>query len=253
VRDALRAIETALDRTDRAGLRLPFWWRDDDAVEPSPALDRLLALAEARGLPLALAVIPARAVPALAERLAEAPRAAVLQHGYAHARHERPGGKKAELGDDRPLALILAELAEGRARLRRLVGPALLPVLVPPWNRIGEAVRAGRAQAGLPRLSVFGPSREGAPAEVNTHLDIIDWKSRAGLPHETAAMLLAREIARRTAGDPEPVGLLTHHLVHDGQAWALLEDLLGLLAGHPAVHWPEPGELFAARTALTSA
>ena len=46
-----------LDRWEEAGLVAQFWWRDDDAVAPSPRLDRLMAVAESA--PVALAVIPA--------------------------------------------------------------------------------------------------------------------------------------------------------------------------------------------------
>ena len=61
-----------LDAWTADGRRATLWWRDDDAAEPDAALERLLALAATHGLPLALAVIPARATRALAQRLAEA-------------------------------------------------------------------------------------------------------------------------------------------------------------------------------------
>ena len=48
------------------GLHLPIWWRDDDAIAPTPALDRLAALAEDLSLPVHIAVIPKHAEPALA-------------------------------------------------------------------------------------------------------------------------------------------------------------------------------------------
>ena len=71
------------DRLDRElaawaaeGREATFWWRDDDAVAATPALDRLLRLTESGGVPLALAVIPAPAEPGLAERLATQPQRA---------------------------------------------------------------------------------------------------------------------------------------------------------------------------------
>ena len=64
-----RHLSEELDAWAEAGRSASLWWRDDDAVEPSPALARLLTLASARDLPLALAVIPARASEALAEWL----------------------------------------------------------------------------------------------------------------------------------------------------------------------------------------
>ena len=49
---------------------LPFWWRDDDAIEPTPALDRLDALAATLDIPVHLAVIPDPARQSLAARVA---------------------------------------------------------------------------------------------------------------------------------------------------------------------------------------
>lgn len=36
-----------------AGLEVEFWWRDDDAGRPTPALDRLLRTASRNDVPLA--------------------------------------------------------------------------------------------------------------------------------------------------------------------------------------------------------
>ena len=92
------ALRDELDTWAEAGRTATLWWRDDDAVEPTPALDRLLALAARHEIPLALAVIPARASTALARRIAgSGPRIAPLQHGYAHRNHAPPSEKKAEL------------------------------------------------------------------------------------------------------------------------------------------------------------
>ena len=63
-------LSAELDAWAAAGRTATFWWRDDDATAPTPELGRLLRLAGAHGAPLALAVIPAEAGPALAEALA---------------------------------------------------------------------------------------------------------------------------------------------------------------------------------------
>ena len=56
-------------RWQEAGRTADLWWRDDDAADAGPELDRLLAIQRDTGAPLALAVVPARATPALADRL----------------------------------------------------------------------------------------------------------------------------------------------------------------------------------------
>jgi hypothetical protein len=62
----------------------------------------LLDSAASRNTPLALAVIPADAEPALNERIAGLPGLAILQHGYAHQNHAPATEKKQELGPHRP-------------------------------------------------------------------------------------------------------------------------------------------------------
>ena len=96
-------------------------------------------------------------------------------------------------------------------------------------------VRAGvRHVRDLDRLPLSPAERAAAQAAAANHkvrapkayLDLIDWTARRALPRARAYAGLCAEIERRLAGDPEPIGLLTHHLVHDGQAWALLDELL---------------------------
>ena len=50
-----------LDAWATAGRCATLWWRDDDAAQPGPALERLLALSAGHGWPVTLAVIPAKA------------------------------------------------------------------------------------------------------------------------------------------------------------------------------------------------
>lgn len=236
----------SLDRAAQLSPPLQFWWRDDDAVTVTPALERLLALARRHDLPLALAVIPKGADEALAARIAEEPRVAILQHGWQHRNHAARHEKKAELGSQRPLAAVVDELRRGFERLRRLFPDAFLPVLVPPWNRIDESVSAARRDVGLIGLSTFGPAPAGEAHQVNTHLDIIDWRARGPLPRAAAYAQLCRQVERRLGGDAEPLGILTHHLVHQDASWAFLDELFGIAARHPAVAWPPVGDLFGA-------
>ncbi|HYE00178.1 MAG TPA: hypothetical protein VEH84_12405, partial [Alphaproteobacteria bacterium] len=158
-----------LDLWGAAGRVATLWWRDDDAVAATPALDRLLAPA----LPLTLAVIPAAAEPGLAERLRTAPAVTVAQHGWSHADHAPPGAKSIELGG-RPAAAVAADLAAGRDRLAALFGERFRPVLVPPWNRIDPAVLPLLPGLGYAGLSTFTPRRaaEAAPrvVRVNSHV-----------------------------------------------------------------------------------
>jgi peptidoglycan/xylan/chitin deacetylase (PgdA/CDA1 family) len=225
-----------------------FWWRDDDATAPTPALDRLLALQRKHHVPVVLAVIPARAETSLAERLAGEAGARVMQHGWAHANHAPVGASKAELGPDRPSALILGELARGQLVLDALFGQ-WLRVLVPPHNRIAAAVSAALPSAGYIGLSTYNARTKAVKGlvQVNTHVDIMNWVTRRFGGTEEALSLAIRHLQARRTGtaDPdEPTGLLTHHLAHDAAAWDFTDAFLGAVKEHPAARIADPSALF---------
>ncbi len=241
-----------LDAWAADGRRATLWWRDDDAAEPGAALERLLALAVTHDLPLALAVIPARATKALAQRLAEAEGVTLLQHGYAHRNHAPAGEKKVELGPERLAVEVLEELAHGRILMTELFGPGWFPVLVPPWNRIADNLTPALTGLGYSGLSAYGPRRavQAAPGltQINCHADIMRWAAPRGFVGEAEALdLLTGHLGARRAERAdvdEPTGLLTHHLAHDAACWAFLDALIARLTDHPAVRFVAAAEAF---------
>jgi len=92
------ALDEEFARWRNAGQEPRFWLRDDDAGEPGPALDRLIALCEKFEVPLLLAVVPERAGPALGERLRDVRLVRPCVHGIAHRDNAREGERKIELG-----------------------------------------------------------------------------------------------------------------------------------------------------------
>jgi hypothetical protein len=243
--DERQRLVDLLDLASTRPATFRFWWRDDDAETTTPQLARLLDLASRLDLPLALAVVPAGATPELASRLGRAAQVYVLQHGWNHQNHSPPSEKKMELGDHRSREAIERELRLGFERLRRLFPETFLPVLVPPWNRIGAAAKASMAAAGLAGLSAFGPADPAALHQANVHLDIFAWRpARRPLSAGEIYAGLCREISRRLGGEVEPIGIMTHHLVHTEESWTALADCLALLRSHSAVTWPTIPELF---------
>jgi len=236
MKPALAPVTEELHAWRDQGLVLPMWWRDDDATEPTPALDRLIRMAAGLGAPLHLAVVPDPAGPELADRLASTSGIFVLPHGWRHRNHAPPGEKKAEFGDHRPLPAMLGEIVQGWERLQHLFGARALPVFTPPWNRISPALAAALPGLGMTALSTYLPRRrkQAAPGllQVNTHVDPIDWRRRrlldpAAMASGAAALLKAR---REGFGcNDEPFGLLTHHLVHDDRGWSLIAALVETL------------------------
>ena len=99
--------------------------------------------------------------------------------------------------------------------------------------------------SALRGLSTFGAAARDDPHQVNTHLDIFEWRpKRHPLSRVEAYAVLNPEIERRLTGEDEPIGILTHHLVHEEASWDFLDELLGSIAKHPAVRWPAVEELF---------
>ena len=230
------------------GLTLPLWWRDDDAIAPSPALDRLLALAEGFDAPLHLAVIPRFAGDGLAERLQDAAQALAIPHGWQHRNHAPADEKKAEFGAHRPTGVMLEEVTSGWRRIEKMFGPRALPVFTPPWNRLCPAVIDGLTGAGLAAVSTFLPRQTKYPSpnllQVNTHLDPIAWRAGGGLmdPAALAAEIAAQLIDRREgrADKSEPFGLLTHHLAHDERVWSFIAALVDVVTQSGVAKWTSP-------------
>lgn len=235
-------LRRELDAWAEHGKVAPLWLRDDDAVRPTPALDRFARLTYDANVPAVLAVIPAPADPTLADYLTQWPNVDVAVHGYAHTNHAPAGRKSEEFPVTRATTEIRSELSGGLHRLRSLFGPRALPLYVPPWNRLSREVAGLLPDLGFTALSGFGPHPIlGQPArlvEINTHIDIIDWRrNRGGRDHARLVATLAA--ALRAA----PLGILTHHLVHDTAAWTFLEHLFDLTSSHPAVRWSRAADL----------
>lgn len=249
---AWNALDAELNLWAKLELKPSLWLRDDDAIEPTPALDQLLGLCTKTRVPLALAVIPAGATAELAQRLQHLDRVSVLQHGFAHANHALGGEKKSEFAELRPLEAMTGELVQGRATLTRLFGDAALPVLAPPWNRIAKNLLEHLPAAGLAGLTRFKPRKAASPVpgirEVNTHVDLIQWREgRTGAPLiDILARITAHLTARRTgsADQAETTGILTHHLAMDATAWATLAALLHRLGPDNRVVWPPVPQIF---------
>ncbi len=238
------ALEAELARWRDAGRAADFWWRDDDATISTPALARLRSLAKETEVPLALA-----AIPAAADADALAGFRCVVMHGCDHRNRAAAGAKKSEFPEQESDDAALARLDAARERLARLAGERFVAALVPPWNRLKPALVARLPQAGLRGLSRYGARSNQAAgvAEVNTHVDIIDWRGARGFVGEELALGLALrhlEARRRGHADArEPTGVLTHHAVHDEAAWRFLAQLFEATRRHGAA-WADPAGFF---------
>ncbi len=244
-------LKRELDAWAAADRVAALWWRDDDAIEPSLALARLLDLTSARGIDLGLAVIPAGAIEDLAARLSDHAGVVVLQHGYRHHNHAPIGEPAVEVGGPRPVDEVLTDMRAGFRQLQSLFGERFAPVLAAPWNRIAPPVLPRLREAGFRGASAMGPraamSSSGDLTVVNAHLDPINWKKRRFAGRDKALAGLISELRDRRTGvsDPhEPLGLLTHHLDHDDALWVFLERLVEVTGAHPAAQWIDVHDAF---------
>ncbi len=242
-------LERELDAWAAAGRRATLWWRDDDAGRPGAALDRLLALLGDE-VPLCLAVVPARADETLAARLAPTS-VQVAVHGFDHRDRARRGGKKSEFPEDRDLDAGKAEIERGRIRLDEIFGARLLPLFVPPWNRLAAALVPALPELGFRGLSRFAPRHREFPVaglvEINTHVDPVAWHGGGFLGQRPVLESLVGHLAARRGGRAdadEPTGILSHHARHDEALWDFLANLKEALDGHRAAHWLSPVDAF---------
>jgi hypothetical protein len=236
-------FEASLDSAAARGRRLRYWWRDDDAGRHHPDLDRLLELAETLGVPLGLAVVPSWLSPTAQARIAASNQVTVLQHGFAHINHAAEGDKAVELGNRCP-AVILEELREGRDILADAFGAAFRPVLVPPWNRIDEALLPELRSIGFSGISTSGLIEDSPVAagigRINIHVDPVNWHGGRGFAGEEQML----DCLNSLLDADEPIGLLSHHLAMDEPCWAFFERLLKTLLRHPAAKIQAAGRLF---------
>lgn len=238
-------LDEELKAWEKMGRTATLWWRDDDAAQATPALERLLGLAARTGQQIHIAAVPALLDAEFIRALGGSREVCVLQHGYAHVNYAEKGEGAAEIGGHREPETVCQELAEGWRRLRGAGLPHLLPVLVPPWNRI-----AAEHLVHLPRLgyrivstSAARSSREAAGGllQVNIHCDPIRWKQGPRFRGTEAALgAIVNHLAARRSGAAdagEPTGILTHHLQTDALGWAFMEELLDRTAGRRRARW----------------
>lgn len=224
-----------------------FWWRDDDAAEPTRQLDALLQVAAGR--PLALAVIPCCATSDLAGRLSGEPHVSIFQHGWKHQNYAEEG-PNSEYPPGRSESAISAEFGEGFAKLSGLFGRQFLPVFTPPWHGLDESYLELLRAAGIKGISSKGrrPGRvQRGFIRNNIHCVPIQWTEPPsfGEPDPFVGQLVSHLEQRRSAADRgEATGILTHHLVQTQDSLEFVRDVLDLVTDHPSARLVEAAVLF---------
>ncbi len=228
-------LRPVADALDSAPDPVPVFVRDDDGGWDDGRLMSLLDVCAARGMPVDVALIPAETAAPLVRSLALRARGMRLglhQHGWNHANHE-PEGRKCEFGAARPLALLDADVARGRARLLGFLGDMLDPVFTPPWNRCVAGIAPVLVANGIRVLSRdLSAGALGHPGLAEVPVSI-DWFGGRRDVRATRAELGEWIAAAIRSG--APVGLMLHHAVTDAAELADIDALLALLGRHDHV------------------
>ena len=220
-------IGPELARWKAAGHAPVFWWRDDDARRPTPALDRLLALSTRFDAPITIAAVPDGDIAALAKACAAVPGAELAIHGFRHENRAPAGRPSGEVNDQDSLADVMSDLGAAMEAFRRAGVPPRL--FVPPWNNAHPTLKRALGLQGL-RLSCYGGMRRAAePDRLDAHLDVMRWKPKPRFRGTVRFLSRVRRLLaerRMSQAWDQPLGLLTHHLDHDEPAWRFLEAFL---------------------------
>jgi len=216
-------LEHELSLWRKAGHQPILWWRDDDARVPSPALDRLLAVRA--DLPISLAVIPDCDLAPLSARLIQEAGLAISQHGVDHQNRRAQGEKRSEYPWGTTLETKTQSILQGQKKLEAVgLAPAFY---TPPWNSFDESLLAALRSCGY---RIFSAGIYGKPSgeidHVGAELDVLRWKHEPpkfkGKRRIFAALRAQLERRRKKGQWAEPIGILTHHLVHDDATWDFL-------------------------------
>jgi hypothetical protein len=260
-------VKDEIARWRAIGERPVFWIRDDDASGVSGQLERLHSISARYDASVGLALIPG---------LLEAELVAFLRtkssnfypmcHGWKHVNHAN-ADNPCEFGNGRSHR---AACLDATRALQTFLGnftdtPA---IFVPPFNRIASPMIDALAGIGFCGLSVaprplerriarvinrfdWAPAlniaRKGPLPRIDAHVDLIEWKSGSARDLAVVADVLVGQLRLRRNGFlpiQTPIGLLTHHRVHDERTWSLLESLIVLVKSGLECEFIEVGHMF---------
>lgn len=253
-KDPFAPLRAELELWQASGRSCLFWWRDDDLVCASPELNKMALVAAEASVPVLAAVIPARAHDRLGEDTRGMTGLSFCQHGYAHKSHAAAGALSSEFGSGRPPAEVAREIAEGRQRLRGLFGARFIPVFVPPWNRIAADFVPLLEEYRFLGLSQYKDEPSHPDSKlivVNSHIEILRWSAASKAtckPTPALVLELVKLLAERRLGatEPEPLGVLSHHVAMKDDAWLFMRALFAVTAEFSVVRWLSGAEIFSA-------
>ncbi len=221
-------LAKTLTEKSQSGPPISFWLRDDDAFQDNEKVRRLLSLCNKYSVPMAWAVVPEKLEESLVKLFQSEPLVTVIQHGFAHQNHGKGSGTSGEFQYHRPLEKMRADAKSGQQILAQRFGKQFLPIFVPPWNQISDAMIAELPKLGFLGLSRFGDEEKTYPFKIcNSNCDLLKWKPQVHFAGEEKSLnCIIEELQRGNFN----IGILTHHLDHDAETEEFLQKLMDFLA-----------------------
>lgn len=226
-----------------------FWIRDDDITEENENIFKLINLCISNDTPLYLAAIPKKIDRKLISKTINYSECYILQHGFSHQNHAPKKHKKSEFHSSRELNVMCSEIKKGYEILVGCCREKLLPVFVPPWNRMTDRLFPCLLKSGLQGYSSKNTSFK-VPENLivrDAHLDIADWKNNCKFIGETTSinMLINQLQLIRTTQNTActPICVLTHHKVMDKESFSFLNKLIITSKEFGAI-WGSPKKIF---------
>lgn len=238
-------MDRLLVETDRVLAQAPstcrIFFRADDIAVPGRLFQAMTDTFRAHETPLCLAVTPAwLREDRWREMSAQCDGASSLwcwhQHGWRHVNHQTQG-KKGEFGDERTRQAKAADIAKGRDKLKKILGPQFRNYFTPPWNRFDAITGEILHELGFAAVSRSRgaekkvPLPQGLPdIAINTDLHTRNEKTP-----ETGRDAFIRELTESLATGL--CGVMLHHQRMNKAAVHFLNGFLGQIRQHriPAV------------------
>lgn len=213
------------------GQDLPeFFWRDDDATNIVPSLERFLELADRRGVPIVFAAIPTLLTSGAARVIRSSRRCLLAVHGFAHANHAPAGFPDSEYPEGRAEAVVAAELRDGHRLVQDKAADRHLRMFVPPWGRFDASYAGLLTRTGFVAFSGDAASaRYAVPVQLDCQILTEHGKTALGLGTILDRVTRQLEIRRLGPLPHLPIGLMTHHRTFGPELEDALEEFLDII------------------------
>src|SRR5262249_31953389 len=140
-----------------------------------------------------------------------------------------------EFGEGRDLESMMADAHRGQVTLDGLFGATgWQRIFVPPFHALSVPFKMLLPSLGYSGLSAGQPltPQITTVSEVNAEVDIMNWPERKFVgTNELTKILIEQLVSRRQGQIPilTPIGLLTHHLTMDEDAWRFASEFFHYL------------------------